>query len=294
MKNPAGAGFPCNLMKKLILTGFLSLLMPGFSFPQESRSPDLQGYRKSTDFPLYTPGNLWDFINGAADNYLLYGFQALNVTEYRKGRNVIRLEIYRHRDPVNAFGIYSVERSPSFGFISVGAQGYRAGNSLNFFKGSYYVKIRTQSGSDKVLRQLENLALRVADMLPGDQSMPKTLSDFPESGRKNNEETYLAEAVLGHKFLKGAFRANYEDGDTGFAIYIIDRKTTEEASVIASEYLKKAGIEADDAAGGKFVFRDGYNGDIFLSWKGSRIVIIQGLERDQTDIAERYTSEILG
>jgi hypothetical protein len=41
------------------------------------------------------------------------------------------------------------------------------------------------------------------------------------------------------------------------------------------------------------VFKDGYNGDIFLSWKDNRIVIISGLFKDQAEIADRYTSQIL-
>jgi hypothetical protein len=49
----------------------------------------------------------------------------------------------------------------------------------------------------------------------------------------------------------------------------------------------------DDLSGGKYVFKDGYNGDIFLSWKDNTIVIISGLPKDQTEIANRYSSEIL-
>jgi hypothetical protein len=38
---------------------------------------------------------------------------------------------------------------------------------------------------------------------------------------------------------------------------------------------------------------DGYNGTIFLAWKDKRIVIISGLAKDQAEIADKYTSEIL-
>ena len=41
------------------------------------------------------------------------------------------------------------------------------------------------------------------------------------------------------------------------------------------------------------MFTDGYNGTVFLSWKGNQIVIITGLAKDQADIADKYTSEIL-
>ncbi len=62
-----------------------------------------------------------------------------------------------------AFGIYSTERSPSFNYMKLGAQGYSADGSINFFKGNYYVKIRTFSKSEKTLQAVESLALRVAE-----------------------------------------------------------------------------------------------------------------------------------
>lgn len=264
-----------------------------FLYSQELSFPDMQGYKWSTYYPVYTPDNLWDFIDGAAETYLSYNFENLHVAEYKKGRNVIKLEIYRHKDNIQAFGIYSSERSPSFRFINIGGQGYKADGSLNFFKGKFYVKIRTYSKSEKILQSLETLALKVADMLPGESVMPKALSEFPEMGKKKNEETYIRESVLGHEFLQDAFKAMYEVNDMSFSIFLIDKSSPDESRKVITSYLSNAGVETDDLLGGKYVFKDGYNGDIFLSWKDTRIVIISGLSKDQTEIANRYTSEIL-
>jgi hypothetical protein len=280
-------------MRRLII---LLLLFGGFSpllFCQDINIPDLPGYKKLSNYPVFTRDNLWDFIDGAAENYLSYGFEELKVTEYGKGKNTIKLEIYRHRDNTEAYGIYSSEKSSSFHFLKIGTQGYKADASLNFFKGRYYVKIRTNSRSDKTIQMLEALALRVADALPGEAVMPKTLLDFPEKDRKTNEETYINEAVLGHEFLKGAFKAIYEISDLSFSVYIIDNKNTDDRQKAVNAYLAKGGLDPDNSVNGKYVFSDGYNGDIFLSWKENRLVIIQGLEKDQTDIADRITSEIL-
>jgi hypothetical protein len=277
------------------LSGFCFLLFFSGSllFSQEITFPELAGFKKTTNYPVYTADNLWDFINGAADTYLSYGFENLHVAEYTKGKNVIKLEIYKHADNTKAFGIYSIERSPSFRFINTGAQGYKTDGSLNFFKGEFYVKIRTYSKSEKVLLSLETLALRVSDMLPGDSEMPATLKVFPDMGKKKNEETYINESVLGHEYLTGAFKAIYESGDIEFSLFIIKKQSTGEALNIVTAYLKSAGMEIDDPSGGKVVFKDGYNGDIFLSWKENTIVIISGLSKDQTDVADRYSSEIL-
>jgi len=172
----------------LLLTFALSLISIG-SFAQNIEFPVLEGFKKQTNYPVYTPDNLWDFINGAADNYLAYDFIDLHVAEYKKGKNIIKIEVYRHSNPTTAFGIYSTERSPSFRFVNLGAQGYINEGIINFFKGNYYVKIRTYSKKEKVLRAAETLATRTASMLEGDNEMPSGLNVFPSEGKKLNEET---------------------------------------------------------------------------------------------------------
>jgi hypothetical protein len=281
------------MMRNKILIGFLLVIFYGSAYAQDIALPELEGYKKSTNYPVFTPENLWDFIDGAADNYLAYGFVNLHVAEYKKGKNVIKLEIYRHSDNTMAFGIYSSERSPSFRFINLGAQGYVAEGSVNFFKGKYYVKIRTYSKDQKALQSTEKLAFKVADLLEGENSIPVVLSRFPEAGKKINEETYINESVLGHKFLNRAFKAEYETGNDKFAIYLIESRSPEETWKSSEAYLKATGTEAMESESGKYLLSDGYNGTIFLAWKDNIIVLISGLSKDQAAIADRYTSEIL-
>ncbi len=280
-------------MKNRIIIGIFLFTFFGTVFGQDITLPKLQGFKKVTNYPVFGPDNLWDFINGAADNYLAYGFIDLQVAEYKKGKNIIKLEVYHHSDNILAFGIYSTERSPSFRFINLGAQGYMADGSINFFKGDYYVKIRTYSKNEKILNSAESLAREVANMLPGDSKMPAVLSQFPVEGKKKNEETYINESVLGHKFLNKAYKAVYEMGPDNFSIYLIVDNSGEDAKKTVDEYLIATGMEPNDIASGKYMLADGYNGTIFLAWKENKIVIISGLSKDQTNIADQYTSEIL-
>lgn len=280
-------------MRNRIFIGLLMVLFSVSAAAQELSLPELEGFKKVTNYPVFVPENLWDFINGAADTYLAYGFVDLHVAEYKKGKNVIKLEIYRHSNSTMAFGIYSTERSPSFRFIKLGAQGYDADGAINFFKGNYYVKIKTYAKSEKILQSADKLALKVSNMLTGNSEMPATLSQFPETGRKINEETFINESVLGHKFLNMAFKAVYEVGSDNFSIFILEKKSPEEAWSTVKTYLTTTGTDASEAGGGKYLLADGYNGTIFLAWKENFIVIISGLQKDQTRIADKYSSEIL-
>jgi len=280
-------------MRNKIIVGFLLLTLSGSAVAQQFAFPELSGYKKVSNYPVYGPDKLWDFINGAADTYLAYGFVNLHVIEYKKGKIVIKLEIYRLSDNIMAFGIYSTERSPSFRFMNLGAQGYIADGAINFFKGNYYVKIRTYSKIEKVLQSAESLALKVSNMLEGDSKMPAVLSQFPETGKKINEETYINESVLGHKFLNKAYKGAYQIGSDNFSIYIMQNTNSEEVKKTVNAYITSTGMDPIESETGRYMIKDGYNGTIFLAWKDKLIVIIAGLSKDQTEDADRYASEIL-
>lgn len=275
-----------------LLTLAVFISFPGSVTAQEISFPELQGYKKILSYPVVTRDNLRDLYPGAADIYLAYEFIDLNIVEYRKGKNVIRMEIYRHSNPVMAFGIYSSERSPSYRFLNLGTQGYNTDGIINFFKGDFYVRMRTISKSEKNLQAAESLAQRVANMLPGNPEMPAALSRFPDTGKKLNEEKYINENVLGHKFLRGAYQAVYEVGPDIFSLFIIETKTPSDTWKIAEAYLGQAGEDVPESETGKYVLSDIYNGTVFLAWADKTIVIIKGLSKDQSDIADQYTSEI--
>jgi hypothetical protein len=284
-----------NTVRKSIFSLVLAVVISysGFVAAQDLSFPELQGYKKILDYPVITGDNLREIYPGAADIYLSYGFIDLNIVEYRKGKNVIRMEIYRHSDPVMTFGIYSSERSPSYRFLNLGAQGYSTDDAINFFKGDFYVRIRTLPKSEKNLQSAESLAQRVANMLPGNPELPSALSRFPDTGKKINEERYISENVLGHKFLKGAFQAVYEVGPDIFSLFIIETITPSDAWKTAEAYLRKTGEDIPESETGKYVLSDSYNGTVFLAWAEKTIVIITGLSKDQSDIADQYTSEII-
>ena len=123
-----------------------------------------------------------------------------------------------------AFGIYSTERSPSFHLLNLGSQGYNADGAINFFKGNYYVKIRTYSKNENILKSAESLAQKVANMLAGNSEHLHFVF-VSLHGKKINEETYINESVLGHKFLNKAFKATYESGPDNFSVFIMEKNT---------------------------------------------------------------------
>jgi len=253
--------------------------------------PLLKGYKSVSEYPVYTPDDLWDYINGGADAYLAMGFIDLNITEYVKGKNRIKAEIYRFGDDDRSFGIYSMERSPDYRFISTGVQGYNEEGVVHFYKDRYYVKIMTHSGSHKVNDRMLELAGLIASRSEGKNEFPALLRLFPREGLLENQENYLLESVLGHEFLKGAFRASYEVDGNHFDIYLFNCSDDEEASYMAGKLAGDAYTSGDEVF--KYVFEDGYNGILHMAQQGDRLIIVSGLDYESTPLAERYITVML-
>ena len=253
--------------------------------------PELKGYKPVSDYPVYTPDDLWDYINGAADAYLAMGLIDLNITEYIKGRDRIKVEIYRFGDDNKAFGIYSMERSPIYRFINTGVQGYNEEGVVHFYKDRYYVKVMTHSKSLKVNDRMLGLAGQIASRIEGKNEFPALLQLFPREGLLQNQETYLNESVLGHEFLRGAFRVSYEVNGDHFDIYLFSCSDDAEASVMAGKLAGDAYTSGDEVF--KYLFEDGYNGLLHVAQQGDRLIIVSGLGKESTQLAERYIAALL-
>lgn len=276
------------LVPAFVVCCFFSTVSQG----QGIEFPVMKGYRIVSDYPVYTPDDLWDYINGAADAYLALGFTDLHINEYIKGKNNIKAEAYRFGSDVEAFGIYSLERSPGYEFITTGVQGYTEEGVLNFYKGEYYIKLMTHSKSKKVNESMRALGVMIADKIPGRNEFPELLGAFPVEGLLKNEETYLLDGVLGHDYLREAFRASYENGGDRFYIYIIDFKSAEESAAITGKLTETPVSTAADETE-KYIITDGFNGVLYTARKGNRLIIISGLDDTKTALAERYLNSMV-
>lgn len=261
---------------------------------QEIHFPPLKGFEVIQEYPVYTPDDLWDYINGAADSYLSFGFDELYIAEYKKGSKLtVKAEVYSHISPEMAFGIYAMERAPGYNFVDVGVQGYSAPDHFHFVKGNYYVKVTTNTFSKRAAAVVKSVALNLEATLEGTTKMPATLALFPEKGKLQNEELFIAENVLGYGYMRRAFRARYETQGKAFYIYIFNYPDEASNRVMLVEYLGRQALGPDDSADGRFFFIDGYTGEIFLAWKENMTIVVSGLRELDAALAGEYIDMIM-
>jgi len=255
----------------LVLGIIIFLWSPGAE-AKDFKFPEVTGWKQSGEIQTFIPKTLFEYINGAADLYLMYDFQELKVAEYlseKKGSVIV--DVYRHKTPTHAFGIYSQERLSDANFINIGAQGYVEKNLLNFLTGSYYVKLNSFNTGPEDEEILLNFAKKVSENLGEKGRLPSILSSFPEEGKKKNSEKFIAKNFLGYSFLHSAFTADYELSGKKFKLFVIEGADQKECKDMIQKYLQQTKSLEKNIAEGRYTISDPYHGEIELHWKGKYI-----------------------
>jgi hypothetical protein len=202
----------------------------------------------------------------------MYDFQELKVAEYKnEKKGSVIVEVYRHKTPTHAFGIYSQERLPNANFLDVGGQGYIEENILNFFTGPYYVKINSFNTGADDREILLTFAKKVAENLREKGSLPSILSAFPADGKKKNSEKFINKNFLGYSFFHSAFIADYELPDKKFKLFVIEGADGNDCREMIQKYLQQASSAEKNIREGHYTITDPYHGEIELHWQGRYI-----------------------
>jgi hypothetical protein len=211
--------------------------------------PTFAGWTKKGKPDLYTPDNLFEYINGAAEIFLSYDFVKLATLTYENNKeNSFTIDVYQHGSDRNGFGVYSQEKPQKGDFLDIGTQGYYEKGVLNFLKGSFYVKISGYDLGDNDEKVLATAARELSKALEGSMDFPAVVKCFPEKGKITNSEAYINKNFLGHSFLHSAFVADYEIEGRNFQVFIIETGNPEEVEEILNNYtgfLKKKGISVE-------------------------------------------------
>lgn len=243
--------------------------------------PETKNWRLSVDEIVYTPDNLYELIDGAADAYIAYHFVDLHIGEYTNAtKGMVRIEIYRHSNSDNAFGIYASERMPDYNFLSIGTEGYISSGILNFFTGQYYVKLIWSDDEGSGDESLINFASLIEKQLNQDNRWPGILSLFPEKDKLPESEGYTPENFMGYSFFHAAFSVGYKADDNEFRLFIIENDNGDDAKVIIEKYLKSVNSENSGKEAVNYLVEDPFNGKIGISKYDRYVFGVYNLDED--------------
>jgi len=259
------------MMKTIcVILGLIILSCGVVAEAKNIKFPEVSGWKQSGEIQTFIPKTLYEYINGAADLYLMYDFQELKVAEYQNDKKAsITVEVYHHQTPTHAFGIYSQERLPNANFIDIGAQGYIENNVFNFLTGPYYVKISSYNTGSEDREVLLAFSKKVSENLGEKGALPSILTTFPVEGKIKNSEKFIAQNFLGYSFFYSAFTADYELSDKKYKLFIIEGTDKNECKTMIEKYLRSIKSPRNEVVEDRYIFSDPYHGEIELHWQGA-------------------------
>jgi hypothetical protein len=251
---------------------FLALILAVSSanaqdYPEKFAS--IQNWSIEGEKQYYSPDNLYDYINGASDFYLSYGFQDLWVVDYKnKDGQILTLELYRHENKLKAFGIYAEERPQGVKLQAIGAQGFVESGSVFFIADDYYVKV--YNGRPEVPQeQFIAFSKAVANKICSSCTLPSAFNLFPIEGMVDQSEHYMPENFMGIAGFDGVCTVNYKDANDELRLFLYKADDAKCRAILTKyfsrlKYKKKLKKKS-------YVFDDPYLGMVKLNYKEGMI-----------------------
>jgi hypothetical protein len=173
----------------------------------------LDGLKPMSDTEFYNADNLFEKIDGRAPAYLNFNFQNLRCRSFSiTGTAGSFVDVYEYRfdTPVNAFGMFSLERDPKGEPLAFAPDGYASGMGFFFRQGPRYIQVMASDQNAKTLGLAKAIAEDRAKNLPADDTGLDARRHLPVTGLDPASVQFVQENAQGQAFLKNVFQANYD------------------------------------------------------------------------------------
>jgi hypothetical protein len=238
----------------------------------------------------YTPDNLYNYINGAADLFISYGFVELAGAQYRygtDGQGAVVVDIYDMGKKLNAFGVFQSKKDPEVPLLEIGAGATGNEKYIFFYKDQFYVEIQFFTPGKQESNGALTMAREVASKIPGGSSLPAELGYLPEVDQVMGSAHYITGGILGHGFLDKGLLSDYRvNGDVvkAFIAFFPSPDQAFQALNQYRHYLEKAGETWEARKGfgeNSFTAQEPYHKTVLVAQQGVFVVGVADLSSAQ-------------
>ncbi|MGB2676447.1 MAG: DUF6599 family protein [Candidatus Acidiferrum sp.] len=244
---------------------------------------------------FYGPDNLYQYMDGGADVYLLYDFQVLLHEDFKSGQAELTVDIFDMGNSEDAFGMYAAERAPGYNFLDIGIEAYRNEGILNFLQDRYYVKLAGFGpGSDDLLEQLARV---LSERIAGTRAFPPLLEKIPQAHRVKHSEQFTRKDPLGHGFLSPAYVVNYKQGELESKLLISVAKDPAEAKTrleSLTKYFRESGKceAAPDLGDGAIQASNTFEGRVIAVAEGRYLIMVINPASDAAALLKKTAQDL--
>jgi hypothetical protein len=227
----------------------------------------------------YAQDNLFEYMDGNAEGYLLYGFQTMQGVTCQQGGTTLVIDISDFGDADSSYGMFSANRDPGQPTIKLGMGGQIVPRRAIFVKGKYYLEIAANPEGDftAILRQWTAALDKTVE---GSTEPPAALAWFPTE--KLQGLRLVPESVLGIRLLKRGYVGQY---DVGKAFVVEEESPAAAAATMEKLRVRFPGTVAAKLGDEAFLATDQYLGRLYIFRKGRYVAGYGNLAEGQDGAA---------
>jgi hypothetical protein len=173
----------------------------------------------------YDASNLFEYMDGNAEGYLLYSFVAMHGVTCVNGGDSILIDISEFESSDLAFGMFSANKDSRLPGEALGAAGQITPRRAIFVKDRFYAELAATPEKDHT-QALRAFSTAIVNLLPGSNAVPAALSWFPTEGQTSVR--LIPESVLGLRTLKRGYVAEYAFGKA----FVVEESSPEAAATV--------------------------------------------------------------
>ena len=229
----------------------------------------LPGIKPMSDTEFYNSDNLFEKIDGrspAYQNFNVTGLRCRTFSVNAAAGSFVDVYEYRFDNPVDAFGMFSLERDPKGLGLDFAPDGYSGELGYFFRQGPVYVQVIASDQKPETLAVMKALAQNRAKELPVDDSGLAGRRKLPSDGLIAESVAYVPENAQGQSALKDVFQAKYKFDGAEMPFFVMVTGPEDAATAWQSfhDFCAKYGKAEDlpNVNGGKL-----FRAQLFGKWK---------------------------
>ncbi|HZL78007.1 MAG TPA: DUF6599 family protein [Candidatus Limnocylindrales bacterium] len=229
----------------------------------------LAGLKPMSATEFYNSDNLFEKIDGRAPAYQSFNVQQLRCRSFNvvaAAGSFVDVYEYRFDSPVDAFGMFALERDPKGQPLDFAPDGYSGEMGYFYRQGAVYVQIIASDLKPETLALTKAVAQNRAKELPADDRGLAGRRRLPAAGMIADTVAFVPENAQGQAAFKDVFQAkyNFDDAELPYFIMITAPDDAAKAWKSFQDFCGRFGkVEAlPDVNGGKI-----FSAQVFGKWK---------------------------
>jgi len=229
----------------------------------------LAGIKPMGDTEFYSSDTLYEKIDGRSPAYQGFNVQQLRCRSFSvlaAAGSYVDVYEYRFDSPLDAFGMYALERDPKGKPTPFATDGYSGEMGYFFRQGPVYVQIIASDEKPETMAMATALAQNRAKELPVDDNGLAGRRELPSAGMVAGSVGFILDNAQGQSSLKNVFQAKYNFEGAQFPFFVMVATPDEASKAFTSfqAFCSRFGKTEllPDVNGGK-VFR----AQLFGKWK---------------------------